>query len=279
MAFQIGKDCKIDPSVVINVKHGFIGDGAIIQVGARIEGTRVEIGRGAYIDRHSMIGGGSAFDPGAQLIAGDFFHLGAQGEVNIARGVRAGHEVGCGIGTKIFTHGAFLDAFNMGAPAQWGSVEIGNEVWLPSASVHPGVKIGHSVVVAALSLVNRDLPSGCLAGGIPVKILKENWFPRRLTQAEQTDLIGEIVASAWARYKYEQNVKEVASPVVFDNPHLLSSEGGGRTVFNLKEKTIEGPATTWTLLLKDQLRRNGIRFRYKAAQGLFMPWQKSVCDI
>lgn len=37
-----------------------------------------------------------------------------------------------------------------------------------------GVNIGNNVIVAAGSIVNKDIPSNCLVGGNPVKIIKEN---------------------------------------------------------------------------------------------------------
>src|ERR1035437_4499722 len=142
MAFHIGKNCRIHESVIINVDEGYLGDNALIFEGVKIEGTRVEIGRECYIDRYAVIGGGSCFDPDAHLRAGDWFHLGAHGQINIARGVRVGHELGCGVESKIFTHGSWIDPFNIGAPVQWGSVEIGDSVWMPNAWVNPGTEIG-----------------------------------------------------------------------------------------------------------------------------------------
>lgn len=38
--------------------------------------------------------------------------------------------------------------------------------------VMPGVTVGENAVVGAFSFVNKDLPAGCLAVGIPVKIKK-----------------------------------------------------------------------------------------------------------
>jgi acetyltransferase-like isoleucine patch superfamily enzyme len=55
-----------------------------------------------------------------------------------------------------------------------GPVEIGSGALIGSnATVLPGVRIGDGAVVGAGSLVNRDIPPGALAGGVPVKILKE----------------------------------------------------------------------------------------------------------
>jgi len=276
MAFHVGKNCQIHPSAVINVKEGFLGDGAIIRDGVHIEGERVEIGREAFLDRGATIGGGSCFDPCAYLTAGDWFHMGANSQINTARGVKVGHELGCGIETKIFTHGAYLDSLNLGAPVQWEKVEIGDSVWLPNAWVNPGVSIGSNVVVAARSLVNKNLPEGCLAGGIPVQIIKEKWLPRELALDERIRRTSSIIQDAWRR---NTSASGAESPTVIDYPMIVVSQGREPTVFNMKEKTIVGPATPWAILLKDQLRRNGIRFRYQAVGETFIKWKDSITEI
>jgi len=278
MPFHIGENCRIDPTAVINVKEGFIGDGAVIREGAHIEGTRVEIGREAFIDRSATIGGGSCFDPDAFLVAGDWFHMGVNSQINIARGVTVGDELGCGIETKIFTHGAYIDSYNLGAPVEWAPVQIGHSVWLPNAWVNPGVSIGSNVVVAARSLVNRSLPAGCLAAGIPARPMRENAFPKRLNAEEKLKLVSTVVEQAWRRF--------VASFAGAERPEfhmekddLVARVGSELTRFELERKNISGSAGDWALLLKDQLRRNGIRFRYQARDGIWVAWKNSRSEI
>lgn len=274
MSFKIGRNCKIDSTAVIDVKDGFLGDNSIVNAFARIEGTRVEIGREAYIDRFATIGGGSCFDPTAYLKAGDWFHMGTHSQVNIARGVDVGHEFGCGIESKIFTHGAYTDSYNLGAPVQWAPVKIGNHVWLPNAWVNPGVEIGDHVVVAARSLVNRDLPKGSLAGGIPAKILKENFLPRAISQEEKTSLLEEICHMAWLRFcdtkKIDVNSEKLFS-IKIDK--IIVFDDGLESVFHMQRKEIQGIASDLSLLIKDQLRRNGIRFRYEAIEQKWTSWK------
>lgn len=54
-------------------------------------------------------------------------------------------------------------------------VNIGNDVWIGNnVTILKGVKIGHGAIIAAGSLVNKNIPEGCLAGGVPAKVLKEN---------------------------------------------------------------------------------------------------------
>jgi acetyltransferase-like isoleucine patch superfamily enzyme len=51
---------------------------------------------------------------------------------------------------------------------------IEDNVWIGANSmVFPGVTIGYGSVIAAGSIVNKDIPRMCLAGGNPVQIIKQ----------------------------------------------------------------------------------------------------------
>jgi len=194
--------------------------------------------------------------------------MGTDSQINTASGVTLGHSVGVGINTKIFTHGAYIDSFNLGAPVQWAPVSIGNNVWLPNAWVNPGVVIGDNVVVAAMSLINRDIPSGSLVGGIPVKILKEHYLPKVLSEAEELHLISSIESQCRARPGFKKNVELTYNAKVFS-----VSERGDTVCFDLKDLTIIGVVTGASIEVKDQLRRNGIRFRFEPLDGVWQPWK------
>ena len=232
-----------------------------------IEGNRVEIGREAFLDRGAYIGGGSCFSKNAFLETGDWFHMGVDSHVNIAMGVTIGDAVGLGITTKIFTHGAYIDSFNLGAPVQWAPVSIGSNVWLPNAWVNPGVTIGDNVVVAAMSLVNIAIPSGSLAGGIPVKILKRDYLPRMLSESEELQLVMTIESQCRSRQGFNEDVEFRYQANVLN---VLEKED--KVSFDLKNLTISGVVTETSIEVKDQLRRNGIRFRFEPLNGLWQHW-------
>lgn len=62
-----------------------------------------------------------------------------------------------------------------------GPVEIGSGVLIGSnTTILPGVYIGDGAVVGACSLVNRDIPPGALAAGVPAKVLR-TWDVRSET--------------------------------------------------------------------------------------------------
>ncbi len=247
---EFGKNVTIEPGVIINVKDGFIGDRSIIRSGARIEGTFVSLGTESYLDHGAWIGGGSCFDSEAYLKAGCWLHMGWNSQINIGRGVDIGDEVGIGIETKIFTHGAYLP-IDEGFPVQWGKVKIGNKVWLPHAWVNPGVTIGNNVVVGAMSLVNEDIPDGCYAAGIPAKVL------------------------GFSRLPYVVDMNAILSPlnlgekITYADSRMIVLDG---TTFMVEERTIEGKVTPESELVKNQLRRNGIRFQYCGEDGYYVYW-------
>lgn len=49
---------------------------------------------------------------------------------------------------------------------------LGNRVWVGSGAVLVGnVKVGDDVIIGANSVVTKSIPSGCIVGGIPAKII------------------------------------------------------------------------------------------------------------
>lgn len=53
-------------------------------------------------------------------------------------------------------------------------VRIEDDVWIgANAVILPGVSIGQHAVVAAGAVVTKDVPSYCIMGGVPARIIKE----------------------------------------------------------------------------------------------------------
>jgi acetyltransferase-like isoleucine patch superfamily enzyme len=230
-----------------------IGEGVIIREPVEIYGRKITIGREAFLDRYCVIGGGSA-DQGA-FTAGDWLHVGMFSQVNTAADVTIGDEVGIGIGTRIFTHGAYLSEYE-GFPVDFAPVTIGSRVWLPNALVLPGVTIGDDVVVAAGSVVTKNLPSGCLAAGRPARPIREHVYPKELSGRQRRRILERVCERAGA-----------------GEPWSTTKIFAGDTEFDVENRTISGHATTAAVHVKDQLRRHGIRFRYSADDdGIYRPW-------
>jgi len=63
-----------------------------------------------------------------------------------------------------------------------GKIKIGNDVWIgANTTIADGVTIGNGAVIAANSLVNKDIPDYEIAGGVPAKSLGSR---RSLNNAE-----------------------------------------------------------------------------------------------
>ncbi|MEY8216454.1 MAG: acyltransferase [Colwellia sp.] len=57
--------------------------------------------------------------------------------------------------------------------AQVGNIILEDDVWLATGvKIMPGVTIGRGTIVAAGSVVTKDLPSFVLAAGVPAKVIK-----------------------------------------------------------------------------------------------------------
>ena len=63
-----------------------------------------------------------------------------------------------------------------------GDTVVGNDVWIgQNVTVMPGIHIGDGAIIAANSVVTRDIPPYCVAGGNPCQVLRPR-FDRELTE-------------------------------------------------------------------------------------------------
>ena len=88
-------------------------------------------------------------------------------------GIIIGDNVFIGMNVIISTlnHGIDLKYRNTTYPSK---VIIGNNVWIGSgANILPGITIGDNSIIAAGALVNKDVDSNCLVGGVPAKIIRK----------------------------------------------------------------------------------------------------------
>lgn len=93
-------------------------------------------------------------------------HFQDQGGIEIGDGTLIGHNVV--LATINHDLMPSMNRVNHYAP-----IKIGKRVWIGSnATILPGVTIGDQSVVAAGAVVNRDVPTMTVVGGVPAKVLK-----------------------------------------------------------------------------------------------------------
>lgn len=57
-----------------------------------------------------------------------------------------------------------------------GDTVVGNDVWIgQNVTVMPGIHIGDGAVIAANSVVTKDIPAYCIAGGNPCRIIRKRF--------------------------------------------------------------------------------------------------------
>ena len=87
-------------------------------------------------------------------------------------GLTIGDHCDISAGAQIYTHHTVARCLTGGvAPIEQAPVKIGSRVYIgPQCVIQKGVSIGDGVVIGAMSLVNRDIPSGARAWGIPATL-------------------------------------------------------------------------------------------------------------
>ena len=215
--YRIDRDVELSPGVVIDADEVEIGAGASIGFGTVIRGRRVRIGRRVTIGSVCFFEGrdieigddttireqvyvGGPLLPDSSLIIGRRVRVFQMCFLNPSRPLTIGDDTGVGGRSSIFTHGSWQSAFE-GYPVAFDPVNIGKNVWLPwHVFILPGVEIGDNATIGAGSVVNRSIPGGVLAAGIPAKVLRDaSEWPQPMEPDAQWELARSILL-AFADY-------------------------------------------------------------------------------
>ncbi len=86
-----------------------------------------------------------------------------------------GDHVDISAGVHIYTHDTVRRCLSYGeAEIECGKVKIGSGCYIgPNSIIQRGVTIGDRVVIGALSLVNKDIPSNKKAFGSPARVVSD----------------------------------------------------------------------------------------------------------
>ncbi len=95
---------------------------------------------------------------------------------------------------------------NPGHPTSRGDMEIGNDVWIgQEAMILSGVKIGDGAVIAAGSVVVKDVGDYEIVGGNPAKNIKFRFSPN------QIEALKKIAWWNWELNKIKKEVSKIQS--------------------------------------------------------------------
>lgn len=131
----------------------FLGRGVSIGCGAELTASKgvVEIGEGTYIGPWTTVVARQAVRIGSNCLIAERVTIRDQD-----------HYVGGAVGRKISESGFRV-----------AEIEIGDDVWVGAGAVIlKGVRIGRGAVIGANAVVNRDVGSGEIVGGVPARPIR-----------------------------------------------------------------------------------------------------------
>ena len=107
---------------------------------------------------------------GKLIINGGFINENVQITVGDTVEIGAGATIGRDVVIRSFDgHTIFQEGYRISEP-----IKIGKHVWIgQGATVLKGVTIGDGAIIAAGAIVTKDVPAGCIAAGVPAKVVKE----------------------------------------------------------------------------------------------------------
>ena len=133
-------------------------------------GATAAFGSGCVLDHGFTLEVAGRLTVGDRTVFGHHCTVAADDRVTIGRGCLIGELVSIRDHDHAFeaTDVPILDQGRRTAP-----VVLGDDVWVGAkATITSGVTIGDGAVVGAHAVVTRDLPAGCVAVGIPARVVR-----------------------------------------------------------------------------------------------------------
>lgn len=150
------------------------------KIGRIVGASHISIGNNCYFTEGFHLTAWDKQSNKSEIIIGDNCNFGAYNNITSINKIIVGNNFLSGKWVTITdnSHGEskieMLDIHpSMRPVTSKGPVEIGNNVWVgEKVTILPGVKIGNGVIVAANSVVTKNIPSYSVVAGNPANIVK-----------------------------------------------------------------------------------------------------------
>jgi acetyltransferase-like isoleucine patch superfamily enzyme len=131
---------------------------------------------GAKIGKSVCIYPGVWITPGKNLVIGDNVDLAKDVLITTGGGVFIGDRALIGYRTQILSANHTIPPIGQPFPVSgdsFGKIHIEKDVWIgANCIITAGITIGEGAVVAAGSVVTRDVLSNAIVGGVPARLIK-----------------------------------------------------------------------------------------------------------
>lgn len=95
---------------------------------------------------------------------------------------------------------------------EYAQINIGHDVWIGACAIlMDGITVNNGAIIAANSVVTKDVPPYAIVGGVPAKVIKYR-FP--------DNKIGELQNSAWWNWSLEEIKRKIKESNSFLNGHI-----------------------------------------------------------
>lgn len=173
----IGKQVTIRNPQYISVGRDFVAEDYCEVQGLAKEG--IVLGEHVTIGRFAMIrpSGYYGHEIGVGLKMGNYSNIGAYCYIGCSGGIKIGHNVLMSPKVSMFAENHNFDRLDLpmrdqGVTRQ--SIVIEDDCWLASGSIIlAGVTVHRGSVVAAGSLVTKDVPPYSVVAGVPARIIRQ----------------------------------------------------------------------------------------------------------
>jgi len=159
-------DCRIDPRALIRLHKN----------------CRLEFGKHVTIGAYTVITiwpeNTSGPNPAATLEVGDYTYFGELNNIRVAGTTRIGEKCQISQGVSIIgSNHSFIPGIPIiDQPSRTDKLglTIEDDVWIgANSTILPGVTIGEGSIVAAGSVVTRDVPPNVIVAGVPASVLRD----------------------------------------------------------------------------------------------------------
>jgi acetyltransferase-like isoleucine patch superfamily enzyme len=134
------------------------------------------IGNNVKIETHCAVFARESEKSG-KLVIGNNSNIGDHTIIDLVDDLTIGNDVAIGPNCTLYTHDHIYDDINL--PAWKGGIIskpiiIEDGAWVGSSvTILPGITIGKRAVVAAGSIVTKNVETNCIYGGNPAKLIRE----------------------------------------------------------------------------------------------------------